>query len=505
MQSTVQASSIEVALAILRRRLWLVLLIVAPTLAVTIAVAIGLPNIYQSTATVLVAHPQAPQNLAGPSAPDDLDTRIRTISQQIMSRSRLWELATQLNLYPELRRRSNQEAIAQQMRRAIRLESTGGRQTNGSEETIAFSLSYRGRDPQTVARVTNALAALYVEENTKIRAQSTAGTAEILRAQIEDAQRQLDIQERKISEFKQRHMGELPEQQLTNLAALERRNSQLRVILDREESLAKGLGLGAAGGDTTMAQLPKLRQELANLRSRYTDEHPDVVRVKQEITDLEHQLVADGGKRTTAGDPTAREGTDARAAVGAELTALRKQEQAIRREIATYEQRIEAAPLRELELQQLSRDAALAKDLYQSLVPRYQNALLTERIEQRQGEQFRILDSAVASRTPVAPQRGRLLLMGLMGSLGAAMGMALLAEARDTSCHTVDDVRAVTSVPVLVSIPPIVTGTDVRRRLRQGSLAALAATSSVIALADASFHLARSNDVLIGLVTRGHF
>jgi hypothetical protein len=85
------------------------------------------------------------------------------------------------------------------------------------------------------------------------------------------------------------------------------------------------------------------------------------------------------------------------------------------------------------------------------------------------------------------------------------MGMALLAEARDTSCHTIDDVRAVTSVPVLVSIPPIVTETDVRRRLRQFALAALAATSSVVALADASFHLARSNDLLIGFVTRGHF
>ena len=497
-------SSLEAALAVCHRRKWPALLILAAALSATVPMMQSLPNIYESTATVLVENHQTPQSLAGPWAADDLETRLRTISQQIMSRARLYELITRLNLYPELRQRAAPETTAEQMRRAIQIQFNGIRQPSGLDATVAFSLSYRGRDPETVARVTNALAALYVEENSKIREQQTTETTAFLQAQLEDAKRQLDDQERKISEYKERHMGELPEQQAANLAALERLNSQVRVIMDRRDALAKGLGLPVAAVETTSARLAKLRQELADLRMRDTDEHPDVVRVKQQIADLQRQPAIDDGGRAAAED-SAHQLHDAPTAVEAELTALRNEEQALRRAIATYEQRIETAPLREMELQQLSRDEASAKELYQSLLQRYQSAQLAERMQQRQGEQFRILDPAVASQQPVGPHRFRFLLMGLMGGVGAAVGMALLAEAFDTSFHTIDEVRAFTRVPVLASIPPIVTERDARRRRRQSGLAVLAAALGVAAVFGASSWLAHANVAVLGLLTRGYF
>jgi hypothetical protein len=182
--------------------------------------------------------------------------------------------------------------------------------------------------------------------------------------------------------------------------------------------------------------------------------------------------------------------------VEVELAGLRNEEQAVRRGIVTFEQRIATAPLRELELQQLSRDEGSAKDLYQSLLQRYENAQLAERLQQRQGEQFRILDPAVASQKPVGPKRFRILLMALVGGVGAAVSMALLAEAGDTSFRTVDEVRSFTSVPVFASIPTIVTKKDARRRRRQSGLAGLGAAFGIITVFSVSSYLAHSTAVL---------
>ena len=498
MENSVRTTSgLEMALAVWHRRKCPGLLVFVALLSLVTPVARSLPDIYESTATVLVEHQQTPVGLVGPSADGELETRLHTISERILSRTRLYELVTQFDLYPELRQRATPDAVAEQMRRDIQLQFNGVRQPTGLEATIAFSLSYRGRDPETVARVTNALAALYVEENARMREQQTAGTTEFLQAQLEDAKQQLATQERRMIAFKEHHIGDLPEQQVANLAALERLNEQVRVINNRRDELTKQTtGLSDASGDTVSARLARLQQELANLRTRDTDEHPDVVRVRNEIAGLERQLAAHGGG---PGGPASQPipGSPAES----ELATLRNEAQGLQSRIATYQQRIENAPLIEQELQQLSQDYAAAKDLYQSLLQRYEGAQLAERMDQRlQGEQFRILDPAVASLQPVGPHRFRLLLMGLMGSLAAAVGAALLAETVDTSFHTVDDVRAITTVPVLVSIPPIVTETDARRRRQQFRLATLGAALGVAALVGVSSHLARSSDVLIRLL-----
>lgn len=504
-------SGLEVALAVWHRRKWLALLVFMLPFAAIVGATRTLPSIYESTATVLVERRQMPQGLVGTS-PGELETRLRTVSQQILSRSRLYELITRFDLYPEMRVSETQETVVEQMREDVALEFKEVRDPTGQGATIAFSLRYRGRDPDTVAQVTNALAALYVEENARIRERQTATTTEFLRVQLEDARQQLEVQERQMNEFKERYIGQLPEQQAANLAALERLNAQLLVISDKElramerrDALTKQLAELPGTGDTIALRLAKLRQELADLRTQYTDEHPDVVRMKQEIAALERELAAGGAKRT-AEDPAARKLRNAIAAAEAELAALRSQEQALRRAIATYEQRVENAPRREQELHQLSRDYAAVKERYQSLLQRYEDAQLAERIDQRlQDEQFTILDPAVAAERPVAPRRIRILLMGLMIAMGVAVGAALLTETRDTSFHTVDDVRAFTSVPVLVSIPPIITETDARWRRQKFGLAVLAAGLGAAGVGVASAYLARSNDVLVRLLTPGRF
>ncbi len=500
MQSTVRTTpGLEMLLAVWHRRKWLALVVFLTPLAATIGAVRSMPNTYESGATVLVEPQRAPERLVGPSAAGELETRLRTISEQILSRSRLLEVITQFDLYPALRRQASPEGVVERMRRDIQLLFKEVRESTGRDATIAFSLRYRGRDPETVAKVTNALAALYVKENARLSEQQATGATEFLRVQLEEVKQQLDDQERRISDFKLRHSGELPDNQAANLAALERLNSQVRVISDRQlramerrDELVKRAAEGPLAGDTVAARLAKLRQDIAALRMQFTDEHPDVIRVKQQIASLESQLAVQGRTPTTPDDPATRQLNDARAAVEAELAALRAEEQTLRRTIATYEQRIENAPRLERELQQLSRDYAGAKDLYATLLQRYGNAKIAGRMEQgMQADQFTILDPAVASREPVAPKRFRLLLMGLMMSIGAAAGVVVGAEALDTSFHTADDVRAFTSIPVLVSIPPITTAGDLRRRRFLLGLAAVGVGLGMTAIVAVSSFLGR--------------
>lgn len=509
-------SGLEVALEVWHRRKWPALLVFVMVLASSVGASFTLPDMYQSTVTILVEHQQVTGDFAAQSAAaTELETRLRTIMQRILSRSHLYDLTIRFNLYPGLRSRATEEEVVERIRRDIRLEFQEVRDPGAwRTATISLNLSYLGRDPETVARVTNALATLYVEENVRLRERQTAGTTEFLRAQLEDARRQLEEQGRQISAFKERHIGELPEQQMVNLAALERLSAKLRVTADlelramaRRDELAKQLAeFPGAPGDTLPARLARLRAELANLRTRLTDEHPDVVALNAEIAALERQLAVDGSSRAALAGSEARSLGGALAELEAQLTALRNEERTLRSEIATYEQRVANAPRQVQEFDRLSRDYAVLQERYRTLSQRYEDAQVAEQIAQRpQDGEFRILDAAVPPRGPVAPNRPGLLLMGLVLSAGAAVGVVLLTEGRDASFHTVDEVRAVTSVPILVSIPPILTGRDARGRLLRAGLAFFATALCAAAVGGASAYLAHSNEALVRLLTPGRF
>lgn len=513
----VESAGLEAAQAVSQRRKWLMAVVFATGLTAFVAVARSLPDIYESTATVLVEHQQIPERFVGPSVTSELETRLQTLSQEILSRSRLRELIARLDLYPELRRTASPEAVATGMRRDIRLQFKETRESAGREATIAFDVSYRGRDPDTVARVTNALAAFFVEENARIRERQTTGTTQFLRSQVDEAKRKLDQDEQRVRMFKLRYGSELPERQLANAAAIERLTTRLRMNMDaqframerRDELLSRtGEPTGVPGApDPASARLLKLQQDLAELRMRLTDEHPDVLRLKAEIADLERERSTASGKaRSRPSDPTARQRAETLARVEAELEALRSEEQSLRGTIATYERQVEGAPQRGQELEQITADHEASKERYQLLQQRYEEARVAERLEQgQQGEQFRILDPALPAPGPVAPNRITLLMLGLFLSVAAAVGAAMLAEAHDTSFHTVHQLRAFTSVPVLVSIAPIITPADAGRRRLQLLLAGLAIVVGIAAVGGVSSRFARDNEMLVRLLAPGRF
>src|SRR4029453_4358088 len=168
----------------------------------------------------------------------ELETRLRTISQEILSRSRLDSLITRFGLYAALRAAQSDEAAIERMRSDIRLDL---KSTDSSRRSsmIAFALSFRGVGPDTVAQGTKPLASFYIEENLKVRERQASGTAQFLKVQLQDARRRLDEQERQVSQFKRRHLGELPQQTETTLGMIDRLDMQLRLNIHNQTPLAE--------------------------------------------------------------------------------------------------------------------------------------------------------------------------------------------------------------------------------------------------------------------------
>jgi len=521
--------------AIWSRRKWLAILVFALPLAAATSVIYSLPNLYRSTATVLVDRQQVPESFVRTTVTSELETRLQTISQEILSRSRLEGLISRFGLYTDLRKESSNEEAIERMRRDIQLEVRSADAKAERRSTIAFALSYRGRDPQTVALVTNTLASFYIEENLKARERQASGTTEFLKAQINETKKRLDEQERRVSEFKKQYMGELPLQMQGNLATLEALNTQLRLnsdnqirAMERRQALAAQLaeaesfpqalgvpGAPAPGPEPPALHLARLKQELTAARTRYTDTHPTVIRLKDEIAAVEGELAgtkleAKADARSEAAPAAATPASpyvlrlrEALHAAESELKILKAEDQRLRGAIAAYQARVENTPKREQEFQDISRDYDSTREAHQSLVKRYEEAQVAESMEQRQkGEQFRILDSALPSTATTAPNRLRLLMMALALSAGLAAGAAMLAEMVDTSFHSADDLRAFTTVPVLVSIPRIATEADRRRRRVRFRLAAAGALLGVVLVAGASFFIAHGNEQMVRMLDR---
>src|ERR1051326_4645371 len=222
---------------ILLHRKWLVLGVFVLVSAVTIFYSQTLPNIYTSDTVILVDPQKVPESYVKSTVTGDIRNRLGTLSQQILSATRLQKIIDSLNLYPEERKRLAREDVITTMRHDIftNIVSDFG----GSQDLQAFKITYSGKDPRLVAQVTNQLASLFIDENWKAREQQATGTTEFLENQLQETCKALEAQEAKIKDFRMKHIGEMPEQQTAGLQILGQLQSQLQLegeALSRAES-----------------------------------------------------------------------------------------------------------------------------------------------------------------------------------------------------------------------------------------------------------------------------
>ncbi len=530
-----KGSSLDSVLAVWSRRRWLAILAFVLPFSAGVSVVAFLPNLYRSTAAVLVDRQQIPEAFVRSTVTSALETRLHTISQEILSRSRLEDLINRFGLYRDLRRWVPFEEVIARMRSDIKLDLKSVEARGQREATVAFTISYQGSDPSTVAVIANTLASSYIEENLKTRERQATSTAEFLKVQLADTKRRLDEQEQQVSAFKRRHLGELPQQLETNLTTLERLHTQLRLNADNQtraaerrhtlsSQLAEAEALlsvplaatptGAGGAESPELRLTRLKEDLTRLRTQFSEKYPDVVKVAGEVAALEREL-AEKSRESKPEDKPAPSGSspmtpyvlrlkEAVGEVEADIKVFKGEEKRLRDGIAAYQGRVENVPRREQEFRELSRDYDSTRELYQTLLKRYEEAQLAENMEQRQkGEQFRVLDPALPNTEPAAPNRRQLLVVALLVSIGLALAAVMLAEKINTSFHAVDDLRSFSEIPVLVSIPLILTQTALQRRRWRMWLGVAATAVLLIAIVGTSYVAAHGNERLVSLLGRG--
>lgn len=509
---------LDLAVGVWLRRKWLALIVFVAAFAGIVSLTLSLPNLYRATATVLVER-QVSEAFVRPSVTTELETRIQTIHKQVMSRDRLSDVIRRLNLYPDLRGAVAMEALVERMRKDVEFGVSGVENMNGRPSTIAFNVSYNGRDPLIVADVANKLVASYVEENTRSRERQAVRTAEFLKTQLDEVKRYLDAQQRRQSEYRLLHTGELPDQLEVNLAALDRLNTQLRQngeyqlrAIERRERLEAQLAeapAAAAPSDpaSPAGQLARLRQRLGELQQTFSDRYPDVIRTKAEIARLEAQGIEVGTNGHTAAQPG--EATRRRTQQGIEqtqkeLAALKDEEALLRRLIGDYETRVENAPKRQQELQQLSQDYTTSKERYEKFLKQYEEAQVAENLEQGQNvEQFRILDPALPAQAPSAPNRPWLLAIGLVGSLALAFVAVIAAERLDTSFHTVEELRAFAAVPTLAVIRRIPTRSELRGRWVRTAVTVVGVAVGLTLIVGGAYYVGSDNEQIARMTARG--
>jgi uncharacterized protein involved in exopolysaccharide biosynthesis len=349
----------------------------------------------------------------------------------------------------------------------------------------------------------------------------------------------LQNQERRITDYKERHMGELPEQREANLRTLDRLQQQMqgaqetmRRASERRQLLTQalaeidqssggnvGVGPNPTPAESTAARLSVLKQELAQMQTRYSDRYPDVISLKDQIQALEAKLAAE--KQAAAPAPAAKSGGTSKgkelrpppqnayvqslmqqldqAAIDTKATA--DEVKALQSQIALYQRRIENTPRSEQELALITRDYETTRELFRSLLGKQGEAEIAADLEQRQkGEHFRIIEPAGLPDRTAGPNRMRLLLIGLVLAVGAGGIAVVLAEHVDTSYRSVEDIRGHEPVPVISTIPKIVTERDRRRSLRQRRLQTAAVAAGLLAIIGTSFAFAHNNHAIVALL-----
>jgi uncharacterized protein involved in exopolysaccharide biosynthesis len=517
-------------------------------LVIAVLVAVLLPSIYESSSTILIEEQQIPQEFVKSTVTGFADQRIQSLTQQILSRVKLWEIIQQFNLYPELRGKLTREEIIEKMRDNIKLDTIsaeiadkkgGRRPTQTAAVTIAFSIAYRGKNPGTVQKVSGTLASLYLEQNLKTREAQAQSTTQFLEAELKQLQERIKALGEKITAFKGQHEGLLPEQQEFNrqqAARLEmdikQLDSAMRSAEDRKIYIEGQLAtvkpdtpLIGATGERVMApadRLKALEVAMADLQSKFSDDHPDVRKVRREIAELKKMVGQPGGSASTRRqkltqlraelaqtqgkysdqhpevkklkneiarleqapetvspskpvsepeNPAYISLTTQVKAAEADIASLRSQQAGLKDKLQMYRQRLEEAPKVEQEYLALTRDYQNASSKHQEVMNKILEARISEGMEEHQkGEKFTLIDPASFPEKPVSPKRWLIFLAGFIMSFGAGFGTVALAEALDHSIKSSDELARLTGLPVLGSIIRIQTSEDITRARRKRKL-----------------------------------
>lgn len=543
-------------LALLRRRRTMILSVALSLLVASAALAFLLPAAYRSTATILIEEQEVPSDLVRSAIATYADQRIETIKQQVLSRATLWRIIEQYGLYNDLRKWNATEEVLSRFLKDIQIEVMNvkvidRRTQNPTQATIAFTLAYEGQSAELAQKVANELTSLFLAENLKTRERHAQETTAFLKREAENLSRHIQDLEGKLAGVKHRADGALPElvqlnMQLLNGIQREVMDSDrdIRSLKERKTYLEGELAtlkphtpLINASGDRmldTSERLKALRAQYASASAYLEPEHPDIIKMKQELSSLEKEVGPLNGReelskrlmaeraslaalRERMGElhpdvlraqdvvasldrefqaatariqkpPTVKPENPAYiniqsqlASTTASLQSLEAARVDLKRRMDEYARRVEMTPTIEPEYMDLVRDRENSVRKYQEITSRLMEAQVSAELEvQRKGERFSLINPPELPDKPDRPNRWAILLIGAVLAVGGGVGAGVVADNVDRTIHTSDQLaRAMRSIPLAV-IPYLPSEEEVANLGRRRTAVGLASLAVVL-------------------------
>jgi len=480
-------------------RYWQLVLMSGLALTFIFVVLIArLPNVYEATTTILVDPQQIPEKYVSPAVTGDPSARMNIITQQVLSRTRLQNIITRFGLYSVETKSLSPEELIERMRGDITIQVKQG----SGPELSTFTITFQGKDRFIVAAVANELATSFIHWNVDSREQLVAGTKDFLTSELAEAKQNLEEQEDKLRQFKMSHLGETPDQTASNLQAVVGLRTTLQANIDsinRAEgerlllvrlpetlTTAPKSDVGLSERSRLLIEKSKLENTIQQLREQYSDRYPDLVRAAARLADINQQLA---GLPIDTVQQQQADGTISATAVRVELLdkelkRLKTEQDRIQSQIASYQAKIDAAPLREQQLVQLSRNYDISKQHYQALLDKSFNVDMAADLEQKhKGERFGVIDPAQPAEKPVKPKRKFLIPLATLVAFVLSIMFVVAKETLNPAVKNEEELKAIipAGVQVMALIPRIDIGRDRRRTLQMTAVTCL--TCLLLALA----------------------
>jgi polysaccharide chain length determinant protein (PEP-CTERM system associated) len=476
--------SIDDYLAIARRRKWIILIPAVLVPIIAYAVSLTLPDEYTSRTLVLIEQQKVPDSVVKPVVAEDLAMRLATMQEQILSRTRLQPIIDKFGLYQDDASTPHVEEKVARLRKGIGIEPIRPMAGTRTGDLPGFYISFTASSPRLAQQVCAEITSMFIQENLRAREQRSQGTTDFLANQLAEAKRKLDETDAKLAEFKSRYFGSLPGQEQSSISILTGLSTQLEGVIQAlsraqqdkvyaESLLAQQLAaLEAMPDGTTGAQPDLLQVQLMNLQNglvvaqaRYTEDHPDIIKLKNDIAELQKKIAAARAEKPeahTAGEESpARRETPQIQQLRAQLHQLdqtirekTRDQSRLQQQIGIYQSRLSLSPGVEQQFKELTRDYQTALGFYNDLLAKESQSKMATNLERRQqGEQFRVMDPANLPASPSFPNRPLFAAAGLGIGLALGVGISLLLEMKDKSIRTEGDVKFFLQVPTLALIP----------------------------------------------------
>lgn len=463
MQNKSEAIKLGYLVGILLRRRWVIIIPFCLSMIIGIYFALTLPRIYSSSTLILIQPQKVPKDYVRSVVSSGIESRINTISQQIISRTNLEKIIEQFNLFsgPEYKNMFMEDKI-ETLRKSIRVKITSTR-----KDTNSFSIIVIGKYPAKIAKIANTLASFFIDENLRVREAQAVGTSDFFENERKNILKRLEGCEEELRVHRYKYMGGLPEQLETNLRILDRlqgllseKQKSLRDVKNRLIEFENQIPLTIGANQTEyLFDIDKMKKRLASLKTKYTDRHPDVIKLNKIINKLDSKIKSksEGTEDLEISEKSISNNdkyTRQRDEIKIEINTLEKDIVKLSDKIAYYEKLIEDTPKREQELLFLRRDYQHINDIYKSLLKRKLEADLSLNMEKKQkGEQFSVIDTARVPEKPISPNMKKLFLFTITAGIAIGCGLIVLLEFLDSSFRDRKDVETFLGLSVIAAVP----------------------------------------------------